>query len=87
MFVCLFVCLVFFFLLLIHSTLMTRTPSGLRYLLLDYVVSFFFLSVLDIGNGVTLGSLVLDLSGRGLYLRLMNKKVKRFNKLVAKTGD
>ena len=66
---------------------MTRTPSGLRYLLLDYVVSFFFFSVLDIGNGVTLGSLVLDLSGRGLYLRLMNKKVKRFNKLVVKTGD
>jgi hypothetical protein len=53
---------------------MTRTPSGLRYLLLDYVVFFYFLSVLDIGNGVTLGSLVLDLSGRGLYLRLMNKK-------------
>ena len=45
------------------------------------------LSVLDIGNGVTLGSLVLDLSGRGLYLRLMNKKVKRFNKLVVKTVD
>ena len=66
---------------------MTRTPSGLRYLLLDYVVFFFFLSVLDIGNGVTLGSLVLDLSGRGLYLRLMNKKVKRFNKLVVKTVD
>ena len=66
---------------------MTRTPSGLRYLLLDYVVFFFVLSVLDIGNGVTLGSLVLDLSGRGLYLRLMNKKVKRFNKLVVKTVD
>jgi hypothetical protein len=66
---------------------MTRNPSGFRYLLLDHVVSFFFLSVLDIGNGVTLGSLVLDLSGRGLYLRLMNKKVKRFNKLVVKTVD